>query len=246
MKHPHQPRIAIRVFFLAASLFILSAKNSHAQNPDAQDMVGISAGGGYTFSHTDFEWTKTIPSPAFELGIHYFSLDFLSVNLDVQKGLLKGGASLSDAGNTKTGFENNYIAACLSFRFFPIALAGDNIELDGILKALSTIYGGTGVGYLYNDVKANNIPSAVFGSKTRYTGSNIFIPLELGSNFPVANIGRGKLMVNVNLRIGLCFSDMIDGYEPTLDANHHNDAFSTLTGGLVYKFTLKEPAAKRL
>lgn len=238
MEPLHQNRVAMPVIILAMLTFLLPLNSLRAQQSDVTDMFGISAGGGYTFSHSDFQWTKTIPSPTVGVGIHYFSLDFLAINLEVQKGLLKGGASLEDADATETGFENNYLAFCLSFRFFPIALAEDGVKKESIVKILSSLYLGTGVGNLTNDVKANGISTTSYGSLANYKGSNIFIPLELGVNFPVAKIRNAKLLVNINLRTNLCFSDKIDGYEPTVEANQHNDAFSTLTGGLVYKFGL--------
>ncbi|MFA6059647.1 MAG: outer membrane beta-barrel protein [Taibaiella sp.] len=236
MEPLHQSRVAKPVIILAMLLFLSPVNSVKAQ--DATDMFGISAGGGYTFSHSDFQWTKTIPSPTVGAGIHYFSLDFLAVNLDFQKGLLKGGASLDDADATETGFENNYLAFCLSFRFFPVALASEEAKKESIVRILSTLYFGTGVGNLTNNVKANGIASTSYGSMADYKGSNIFVPLELGVNFPVAKIRNAKLLVNINLRTNLCFSDKIDGYEPTVEANQHNDAYSALTGGLVYKFGL--------
>jgi hypothetical protein len=237
MEPLHRSQASIAVITLAILSFLLPAYSLKAQS-EATDMFGISAGGGYTFSHSDFQWTKTIPSPTFEAGIHYFSLDFLAINLEVQKGLLKGGASLKGADDTETGFENNYLAICLSFRFFPIALADEDARKESIVKILSTLYFGTGVGNLTNNVKANGISNTQYGSMADYKGSNIFVPLELGVNFPVAKIRKAKLLVNINLRTNLCFSDKIDGYEPTVEANQHNDAFSTLTGALVYKFGL--------
>jgi hypothetical protein len=238
MEPSHQHQASIPVIILAMFIFLLPAYSVKAQRSETMDMFGISAGGGYTFSHSDFQWTKTIPSPTIGVGIHYFSLDFLAINLEFQKGLLKGGASLEDADNTETGFENNYFAFCLSFRFFPVALADEGEKKEEILKVLSTLYLGTGVGNLTNNVKANGISNTSYGSLADYKGSNIFIPLELGVNFPVAKVRNNKLLVNINLRTNLCFSDKIDGYQPTVEANQHNDAFSTLTGGLVYKFGL--------
>jgi hypothetical protein len=239
MKTSSFTRCVMHIAALSALLVLLNPLAAKAQKVELDDMFGVSVGGGYTFSHTDFKWTKTIPSPVFYAGIHYFSLNFLSINLDFQKGLLKGGAALNAADKTETGFENSYFAGAITFRFFPIALAGDDAKADGLVKALATLYGGTGVGLLFNNVDANNIPNLTFGSQKDISLSNMFIPLEIGANIPVAKIGAGgQLMINVNFRTNLCFSDKIDGYEPTLDANKHNDAFSTLTGGVVYKFGL--------
>lgn len=238
MKPKNQNPVRSCIAFPVMLILLLSCYISRAREAaeeKAPDMFGVSAGGGYTFSHTDFEWTRTVPSPVACIGVHYFSLDFLSVNLDFQKGMMKGGAPLKDEESVKTGFENRYFALCLSFRFFPLALP-ESVGDDKVLKALSSFYVGTGLGYLNNDVRANHILSQTYGSQPRYQGSNLFIPLEFGVCFPVAKIRTGKLMVHVNLRTALCFSDYLDGYVPTVEANKHNDAFSTLTGGLVYRF----------
>lgn len=204
---------------------------------DATDQLGISAGGGYTFAHTDFRHTTSMPSPVWEIGAHYYSLRFLEISLDFQLGVLKGGSSQFVAESTKTGFKNNYWGSCLSFRFFPAGLVENN-DHDNILQVLSMIYVGTGLGYMKSNTTANPIPLPEYGAMVTYKGSDFFVPLEIGLNLPVAKLNKNLLLLNLNFRTSLCLSDEIDGYVPTVEANKFNDAFSTLTAGVIYKFGL--------
>jgi hypothetical protein len=219
-------------------LYCLATTAAHAQEPPSPgtDQIGISAGGGYTFTHTDFQHSNTIPSPVFSIGVHYFSLQFLEISLDAQVGLLKGGSS-DFRENVRTGFENKYWASCLSFRFFPVGLVENNSH-DKVISALSTFYFGTGLGYLKSNTTANPIPIHEYGSMVSYKGSDFFVPLELGLNIPLIKHKKNLFLLNLNLRNSLCLSDEIDGYVPTVEANKFNDAFSTLTTGVIYKFGL--------
>lgn len=225
-----------RCVLLGAGLAYIPAGTIHSQPEQATEQMGISLGGGYAFSHTDFSWTNTIPSPVFGVGLHYFSLSFLQIGLDGQMGWLKGGKPLNNE-SAQTGFEDRFTALCLSFRFFPGALA-DNPGGDKVLQALSGIYAGSGLGYLHNDGKANPMPQAVYGAMNDYKNSVLYIPLELGINIPLARQNKNLFLLNLNFRAGLCLSDEVDGYVPTVTANRHNDAFSTLTAGVIYKFGL--------
>lgn len=227
---------AAKIFTLLFCLGVVAARGQEVQDLNKTDKLGISAGGGYTFTHTDFQHSNTIPSPVFGIGIHYFSLQFLEISLDAQIGVLKGGTSSFNESN-KTGFKNNYWASCISFRFFPGGLIENN-DHDKIVKALSTLYIGTGLGYLKSNTSANPIPIKEYGALVTYKGSDFFVPLELGLNIPLVKHKKNLFLLNLNLRTGLCLSDEVDGYTPTVDANKFNDAFSTLTAGVIYKFGL--------
>ncbi|WP_162903062.1 hypothetical protein [Taibaiella koreensis] len=229
-------RTLSRGVLLGIGLAYLSPERTHGQTEPVTEHLGISIGGGYTFSHTDFSWTNTIPSPVFRAGLHYFSLSFLEISLDAQMGWLKGGKP-ADAEAAQTGFKSRITTLCLSFRLFPAALA-DNPGGDKVLKVLSSFYIGSGLGYLHNNGKANPMPLREYGAMNDYKNSNLYIPLELGLNIPIARQKKNLLLLNLNFRAGLCLSDEVDGYVPTVAANQHNDAFSTLTAGVIYKFGL--------
>ncbi|HEU4610096.1 MAG TPA: hypothetical protein VFS31_18380 [Chitinophagaceae bacterium] len=202
-----------------------------------EDHLGVSAGGGFSLPHTDFKHSAAVPAAVFGADVHYFSLDFLTISLGFQKGMLKGGEPLNESAWNKTGFENNFYSFCLSFRLFPFALA-ENESRDKVLHVLSFWYAGTGLGYMYNDTKANYMQQAVYGSLVRYKGSSLFVPVETGINIPLARPGKNMILLNISYRLHLCFSDEIDGYVPTVEANKYNDAFSTLGASVIYKFGL--------
>ena len=64
------------------------------------------------------------------------------------------------------------------------------------------------------------------------------IPYELGYTLPIYTLekDKGQLSVNVNYRNHISFSDKLDGYVPTVDANKSNDVFNQLTFGVLYSF----------
>lgn len=223
----------------AVVIFCLAATAVSAQQeavPAPADCLGFSATGGYTFAHTDFRHTTSEPSPLGGFGVHYFSLRFLEISLDFQVGMFKGGSS-QFMETRKTGFKNKYWASCLSFRFFPGGLVED-ADNDKVVKALSALYVGTGLGYLKSNTAANPIPYPEYGALVTYKGSDFFVPIELGLNIPLAKLKKNLFLLNLNLRTSLCLSDEVDGYVPTVEANKFNDAFSTLTAGVIYKFGL--------
>lgn len=231
----------LRVLYIFFSCQLCSGLtlNVHAQepgNPEFSDKIGFSANTGYTFAHTDFRHTVDQPSLLADIGVHYFSLQYLEIRLGFQLGAIKGGSS-QFAESNKTGFRNNYWASCLSFRFFPFGLA-ENYDKDKVIKALASLYAGTGLGYLKSNTRANPVQQPEYGALVTYKGSDFFVPVELGLNIPVARQKKNLFLLNLNFRTNLCLSDEIDGYVPTVDANKFNDAFSTLTAGVIYKFGL--------
>lgn len=201
-----------------------------------KEYVAISLSGGLAFPHVDFRNSDSKFRPVAGIGIHYFSSKFLQLTADFQKGMLKGGVA-EDRSGVKTGFENSYMAFAFSIRFAPLGLL-ENKDKDKVLQMLSDIYIGTGVGYISSDVKVNQITQREYGSLPFYNGGDLMIPIELGFSLPVYKKRLNVLLINVNLRSSFCFSDEIDGYVPTVEANRWNDAYSTLTCGLIYKFGL--------
>ena len=60
---------------------------------------------------------------------------------------------------------------------------------------------------------------------------------EVGLNIPVVQLTNNRrLLLNFNYRANLCFTDKLDGYVPTVQANEKNDAYNALTVGMVYNF----------
>lgn len=203
------------------------------QKPTEQPRFALSVNAGLIFSYTDVKPAKS--APVFGIGAGYFAAPYLHLNLDLQKGWLKGGESVSD-GLHLMGSDNSFIAAVLTARFLPLGLI-NNKDHNEALNIFSGLYCGIGLGFISNSVKSNSISSPDYGALGNYSGASAMLPIEAGIDIPVAKLsGNKRLLVNLNYRVNLCFSDKIDGYVPTVPANEKNDAFNALTAGLVFNF----------
>jgi hypothetical protein len=208
---------------------------------NAQDMVSssgqvesprfaLSINGGLTFSYTDVKPQKT--GLIVGVGGAFFATPYLHVNLDVQKGWLKGGDKINTSGIM--GSDNSFYSGTVTARFLPLCLIKYNH--NAAVQFFSGVYVGAGVGFISNTVKSNTIISPDFGSLGNYSGFNFMVPIEAGINIPLAQMMHSRVLLNLNYRANLCMSDKIDGYVPIVEANKKNDAFNTLTAGIVYNF----------
>ncbi|MFA6057036.1 MAG: hypothetical protein WC756_02470 [Taibaiella sp.] len=231
-------KIKYTVFSLALASALFTNK-SNAQElisnttPDNSPKIALSVNGGLAFSYTDVKPQKS--APIFGLGVAYFAKPYLHINLDVQKGWLKGGEDISVSG--LMGSDNSFFTAGVTLRFLPLTLLSH--QYNKTINFFSGIYVGAGGGIISNSVKSNTIISPDYGSLGDYSGVSFMVPIEGGINIPVAYFGsqNGKrIMINLNYRANLCFSDKIDGYVPIVEANKKNDAFNTLTAGVVFNF----------
>ncbi len=221
---------------LLAALLPLSGwaqSEARASDEGSPSRFGISVNGGLTFSFTDVSKSKT--APVVGLGAHYFATKYAHVNIDVQKGSMKGGVPVQDGVN-EMGFENSFFYAVLTARLFPVALVR-NDNNNKALSLLSCVYGGTGIGILSSSVKSNEINMPDYGSLREYSGTDIVVPVKVGFILPVVSLNNSKkLSINVDYRVNLCLTDKIDGYVPTVSANERNDAYNQLTAGLMLQF----------
>lgn len=223
----------------SALTFILSIACSWGVK--AQDMVSgsgrledpkfaLSVNGGLTFSYTDVKPQKT--GLLVGIGGAFHATPYLHVNLDAQKGWLKGGEKIN-ASNIM-GSDNSFYTGTLTVRFLPLGLVNNS---NPALQFFSQVYAGVGAGFISNTVKSNNIISPDFGSLGNYSGFSFMVPIEAGINIPIATTENNKRwFINLNYRINLVMSDKIDGYVPIVEANKKNDAFNNLTAGIVFNF----------
>lgn len=227
-----------RIIILLLSL--ATSTSSFAQPPSDKPQegvkppkFGVSVNGGITFSYTDVKPSKT--AAIFGIGGAYHALPYLDINLDLQKGWIKGGVPVAGTPN-QMGSDNSFFTAVLTGRFMPLRLV-NNKENNQALRILSGLYAGIGLGVISNSVKSNYISAPDFGSIGKYEGASMMLPVEAGINIPVAYLANNKqILINLNYRAHLCFSDKIDGYIPTVNANKKNDAYNTLTAGIMLNF----------
>jgi len=232
MKRKNLVKASAVLSLIFSTSIIAIAQEQKETTTAAPSKFGVSLNGGLCFSYTDVKPSGT--APVFGLGGHYYATPYIHANIDVQKGWLKAGDHSSTTSGIM-GSDNSYFSMALTARFLPLGLIKDS--KSEALKYLSEIYGGVGLGFIANSVKANTIISPDFGSLGDYSGTALFLPIEAGINVPVLLMTNNKsLSINVNYRVNLAFSDKIDGYVPNVAANEKNDAFNTLTAGLVLKF----------
>lgn len=209
-----------------------AGKGAPAATEQHAARFAISLNGGLTFSYTDVK--PSGHGVVLGLGATYFALPCLHINLDVQKGWLKSGDVSAASGIM--GSENSFFSAGITGRFLPLTLIR-NKDNNPVLKVLSGIYGGTGIGLISSSVKANQIIPSEFGSLGSYSGLALMIPVEAGISIPLAQLAGNKTIgLNLNYRANLCMSDKIDGYVPIVSANKKNDAYNTLTAGVLLHF----------
>lgn len=219
---------------LASGLFVNKMNAQElisSTTPDDSPKFALSVNGGLTFSYTDVKPQKS--SVIFGIGAAYFATRCLHVNVDAQKGWLKGGKEILTSG--LMGSDNSFFTVSATARFLPFSLMRN--RTNKVVSFLSGIYAGTGIGIISNSVESNTIISPDFGSLGNYSGVSFMIPIEGGINIPVAQFAnKNRILINLNYRANLCLSDKIDGYVPIVEANKKNDAFNTLTAGIVFNF----------
>lgn len=224
---------ALLVMALPFSAFAQDEKADKAESGSAfRPAFSVSLNAGPTFSYTDVKPSGT--SFVFGAGAQYKATPYVSFGLDLQKGKLKGGKDV-DASINEMGFTNSYFYAAVVGRFYPVGLV-KNADKNEALHYLSGLYGGVGIGLISSSVKANDLKDPVYGSLKEYSGTDALLPIDVGFNLPIGKINKMQLGLNLNYRVNLCFTDKIDGYVPTVNANKDNDAFNQLTVGVSLAF----------
>lgn len=183
----------------------------------------LSLSGGVSLPSSDVQ--KSAPSGIIGIGAGYQPQQYLSFQLDLQKGWLREGAR-SETG--KMHYTNSYLYAALLARLFPFNFAGTPKNRN----FKNHLYAGLGISLIKSNVDAEPMPAGL--GYNNYQGIDILIPLEIGALIPLWQSGQQRLDLNVNLRQHLSFSDNLDGYAPSTPANKHKDTYGQLTIGLVY------------
>lgn len=227
-----QPAVFSIIALLLGTAGLSHAQDSVAVTEEGPRKVQVFLNGGMNFPYTDV--SETDNNLQIGLGASYVALPSLHINVEVNKGWLKGGTP--DVAD-KPGFKNSYVDFLFTARFHPLALVKN--EKDGMaLKVLSGIYIGTGAGLITYKATANAVPAQPsWGALSADNRVDFFLPLEAGISFPVAEFNNNqKFYVQLNYRSHLCSSDNLDGYAPKGKQNKKNDAFNTLSIGVGLDF----------
>lgn len=223
--------LAIFWGFLFLTSTGITAQTISESNTRNEASYAVIINGGATFSQGDIKPMRV--GTLLGAGFGYKALHYLDFNLNIQKGEIKAGLHTQD---NQPQYSNNYYSIAFNLRFYPIAII-EKKERDNIITILAGLYAGTGIGYIKSNTLSNRNVNQDWGPMGRYTGADLYVPLEVGFLFPVARLQKGnQLFLNANYCLNLCFSDEIDGYVPTVSANKWRDAFSVLSLGIGLKF----------
>jgi hypothetical protein len=229
---------------LKHSLVLLSALLAnfglHAQIkyiPPTAHAFSIGIGGGVTQLYSDF-YGRPLEAAAWG-DVNYNITPYLCAGIQVQQGTLEGGSL--DITQKRNGFyiNNSYTAATVNVRLSAGTFLMHAPPTTFVL-IISGIYVGTGVGLLHN-----NIHTHYFGSiqspplrgpiTTDSRVANIPANVGIDINMPMI-LGYTGLAVNLNYQYNFCQSDIVDGYDPQIPYNKHNDTYAFISAGLRFNF----------
>lgn len=221
------------LFFLSSSYMGFSQKDV------SKYRIGIY--GGLNFPYCDIDETQS----GMVLGVNagYKIQAWLSLYLDVQYGLLRGGNNNNNEELPYMDFTNRYIALAVQPRFYFMNIRGYNPSK----KYLNGLYVSAGAGMIINNVTAHNPGTEEAGYLNDNQDKNIILPLELGYTVPLMNFGKEDISIQEKVnkkylslhiagRYNVGFSDSWDGYDPRINQNKSNDGFASIIAGLVYSF----------
>ena len=190
----------------------------------------IGAGIGVTVAYADLE-KKPISLASYGT-LNYYFTPFISIGLEVQKGVLNGGNQ--DTELTRQEFSNSYYAVSGGFKVQLGEFLRGGYNQSLFQELIKGMYVGTGLGIIGNDVNnIRQVGNIYFGgvNKSReYT-----IPTNLGINFHIPDHwGRKRFVVNVNFQAVLVLGEGLDGYARFV--NEPNDIYSFSSVGINYHF----------
>lgn len=197
----------------------------------------IGFGGSLNQVYGDAEIVKT--KPAAHINFTYNQTPFVNYVFEVQAGTLEGG----DAEKTISGryFKNNFTA--LVFR--GQLQAGELIDYSqgGVMNVLKNFYLSTGLGYILNNIKAENIHresnavNPTTGERYYTNGLNksneLYLPARIGYEFKLFNrYNQPSFKVDLAAQYNMDFTDNMDGF----NAGRSND--SMMQYSITFKFAL--------
>ncbi|MFD0794331.1 hypothetical protein ACFQZX_11945 [Mucilaginibacter litoreus] len=218
-----------KIFFTL--IFSVAAIVSKAQIGFDYAQYDLGLGGAYNKLYGDAESTKgTVSAHA---SFIYNETPYVNYVFEVQAGSLEGGNRLAASGRY---FKNNFTA--LVFR--GQLQAGEIIDYSGstLMNAVKNLYLSTGVGYILNNIKDENInrvsnttPQYVTGGLNK--SNELYIPARIGYEFKFYNqYNQPSFKVDVGYQVNFDLTDNMDGFT----AGARNDTWVQFSIGV--KFAL--------
>lgn len=190
----------------------------------------VSALGGFTLPYTDVQSSEM--GYTFGLGAAYLPLQYLELELDIQKGILQEGfQSPSPLG---VNYRNEFLNTTAMVRFLPFQMLDRKNE---VLRKYVNISLGAGISFFKSDVDALKTTNASLGYVGDYNEFDLMFPLELGYSLPVYSFYTGQqIFMGASYRYFLSTTDKLDGYQPVVGSNTSKDIFTQVNFSISYAF----------
>ena len=205
----------------------------------------ISLGVGVGFANMYGDFSTSVPMPVARIGMGCRLTTNLVINLDAYFG------QLSSKENPQNWAPNGFseTSSFQSLDLIAKITLGNYLQYPHgiLLKTLSGIYIGTGVGVINNNITSfkggyNSPDLNLMLSNGAFTQSHTltpFIPINIGLRIPLKRfLGSIRTQIMINYQINFTFSDYVDGYKYTTNDNDNRnqfkDCYSVLTFGLSF------------
>lgn len=239
-----------RILFAGMILLpFLSNAQFGNESPIPYFRYSVTAGVGANQLYGDL--AKRQVGPTAYLRGSYFLTHGLSVGLEVQEGLLMG----EDKGDLEPvrRTRNLYHAAMLDVRFQPLKyMQDDHIRRSEYKhpygkRVLSSVYGGAGVGAIYNLQWDRRRPANGSAGEMDeiYEGKDYslgyFLTTDIGFELPLHSLKPNLLdsyiwSIVVNGQANFAFDDEVDGYSGNYPENTSKDVFGVVSIGVNLRF----------
>lgn len=240
------------LIFLWASIFTMNQLSAQVYFDapslinDGQSKIGLGITGGGNLSNNDFGLSGN--GTQYGAFANFAPVRFLHLNIDFNVGQLKGGPmQLLDKETYKSvSFNTEFTQIAGIVRFLPLRIFMWD-KMDPLADRFTYLYFGLGYGNISTNTEATLMKDPYFGSMPSLKESNSVFIQEVGMDISLLKIGNRKndyyskiskqeLFLNINYRFNKISSDNIDGFNPPLPSNKHNDVYSSYSLGLMYRF----------
>lgn len=201
--------------------------------------LSVGVGGGFTRYFGDVEHKPRLQS-SITANFDYNLTPFVSAGIEIQKGNISAGDSISDPH--LRFFKNSYTAIIANGKIQLGQIA--NIDYSNFLYSIRGLYLGTGVGVVMNnqsEIKRTKINPG--GQPYTFPGKDksmeLLVPANIGINFNFEDYwGYTRFVVTLNHQFNVAFGENLDGYaDPqTKFKNNSPDMFGITSIGIKYTF----------
>jgi hypothetical protein len=171
----------------------------------------IGFGGSINQVYGDAEKLKS--TKAANVSFVFNQTPFVNYLVEVQAGSLEGGDRTSKSGRY---FKNGYTAILFRGQL----QAGEIIDYSngGLMGVVKNFYLSTGLGYILNKIKAENI-TRVSNTTPPYTtaglnkSTELYIPARIGYEFKIFNqYNQPSVKIDLAYQFNMDFTDNMDGF----------------------------------